>query len=133
MKKKIALAFALVLCLSLLGQTACAFAPVPFADSYFDSATISLSSSMKASFSALTSYKSSKIQVTSCTLQRKNGNTWNDVATLTPPSTVATNAYSYRASSAYSSAATSGYTYRVWAVFNADGHTVTRYSNSVAY
>ena len=74
-----------------------------------------------------------KLKMTSCILQIKTGSVWVDSMTLTAPSKVATNTSRYSAAKDYSSSCSSGNTYRIKAVFDADGHTKTAYSNSISY
>ena len=113
----------------------CAFAAMvtPYADTIFSSARVSLSTKMNASFTAQTKAMQSEIKVTECVLQVKNGTDWNESTTLIAPSKVATNTSRYSAAKDYSSNCSSGNTYRIKAVFDADGYTKTVYSNSVSY
>lgn len=103
----------------------------------FESASITIGSTMDADFDASTHRNCSSIYVSSCTLQRYSNGTWVYAATLTPPSDVATTTSNFGALAYYGSSCTSGNTYRVYAVFRAvyDGttYTVTRTSNSVQY
>lgn len=105
----------------------------PYANYYYSDASVAFNSKGKAVFSAITTFKFSELSVTSCTLQVKEGNTWTHDATLTPPSHVAKDRFSYSAEKTYSLSCTSGKTYRLKAVFNADGHTITKYSNEVKF
>jgi hypothetical protein len=104
----------------------------------FESASVTIGSSIDADFDAATNYNCSSISVSSCTLQKKNASgTWVYAASLTPPSDVAKNTSNFGALADYSSSCTSGNTYRVRAVFkavyNGTSYTVTRTSNSVNY
>ncbi|MEG1358288.1 MAG: hypothetical protein RSE23_01360 [Clostridia bacterium] len=132
-KKGITLVATVLTLMMWLLNTAFANGILPFADSVFTSAGVSLSNQIDAIYSAKTKAKSSEIIVSSCTLQIKDGSRWVDSTSLTAPSTVAKNTISYKATGSYSSSCTSGNTYRIKAVFDADGHQLTRYSNEVAY
>ena len=122
-----------MLILILFTNCALAYTATPYADTVFSSARVLLSTQMDASFTAQTKSKQAEIKVTSCILQIKTGSVWADSMTLTAPSKVATNANRYTASKNYSSSCSSGNTYRIKAVFDADGHTKTTYSNSISY
>ena len=95
----------------------------------FSSTEVALSASMYADFTALTTKDYPKITV-SVTLQRKNGSSWINERTLPAPTFTASNTAVWGASKDYSSYGTIGETYRIKAVFNADGVTATAYSVS---
>ena len=122
-----------ILILMLFANYALAAMVTPFADTVFSSARVSLSTKMNASFTAQTKAMKAEIKVTECVLQVKNGTDWNDSTTLTAPSKVATNTIRYSAANDYSINCSSGNTYRIKAVFDADGYSKTVYSNSVSY
>lgn len=105
----------------------------PRADAIFTAARVSLSSAGKASFSAQVKSVRDEIKVSDCVLQVKKDGKWSDDTTLTPPSHIATSSRSFSASKDYSSNCSEGKTYRIKAIFDADGHTKTAYSNSVDY
>ena len=132
-KKRIRSGMSIMLMLMLFANYALAAMVTPYADTVFSSARVSLSTQMDASFTAQTKSKQAEIKVTSCILQIKTGSVWADSMTLTAPSKVAMNANRYTASKNYSSSCSSGNTYRIKAVFDADGHTKTAYSNSISY
>lgn len=119
----------LVLVFSVCVSTALASEVMPFADSEFDIASALLSTKKDVSFSCLTYEIKGTIRITNCWLQKKSGSNWTFVCTLTAPSTIATNTDSYAALMDYSSKIGTG-TYRVGFTVNADGHAITRYSNS---
>lgn len=99
------------------------------ANSMFDGASVSLSTSMTAKFDAdLT--KSATVTV-SVTLEKKVGTTWQGAGSLTSPSSKTGVVYS--TTKDYSQSCTKGNTYRIVAVFTANKESVTRTSNSVAY
>lgn len=124
--------FAAILLVFAVATSAFALEIIPYADSVFDSATISLSTTKTATFSAITYEIASSISVKSVKLEKMVNNVWMDAGTLTAPSKVAANTIGYTASMSYSSNIGTG-TYRIKATFNADGYEVTRYSNSRAY
>ena len=64
-----------------------------------------------------------------CKLYKKNGSKWNFVCSLPVPDTEAEDTILYDASADYSSYIGSG-TYRIYTTFNADGHSISRYSNT---
>lgn len=99
------------------------------ANSAFSSTEVALSSSMYADFTALTTRNYPKITV-SVTLQRKEGSSWVNERSLPAPTFLASNTAVWGASKDYSSYGTSGETYRIKAVFNAEGVTATAYSVS---
>lgn len=90
-------------------------------------------SSGKAVFSALTAFQFSELSVTSCSLQVKVGGVWRHDTMLTPPAYVAKNRYTYTAEKTYALNCAPGKTYRFKATFDADGHTITKYSNEVKF
>ena len=132
-KNRLLIALGVTLILMLFTNCALGYTATPYADTVFSSAKVSLSAQINASFTAQTKSKQAEIKVTSCILQIKTGSVWADSMTLTAPSKVATNANRYTASKNYSSSCSSGNTYRIKAVFDADGHTKTTYSNSISY
>ena len=132
-KNRIRSGMSIMLMLMLFANYALAAMVTPYADTVFSSTRVSLSTQMDASFTAQTKSKQAEIKVTSCILQIKTGSVWVDSMTLTAPSKVATNTSRYSAAKDYSSSCSSGNTYRIKAVFDADGHTKTAYSNSISY
>lgn len=131
MKKTVSL----VLTVCLLSMACiCAFATetIPYADSVFTSATATLSAQKGVTFTIRTSDEQNSIKVTACWLQEKNGSTWRYVKSLSVPSKNGTDTTVYNAYMDYSSSIGSG-TYRIGFIANADGHTITRYSNERTY
>ena len=129
-----------ILCISLVLAFGCVSIGVAGtrANLIFESASVTIGSSMDADFDASAHRNCSSIYVSSCILQKKNSSgSWVYATALTPPSDVATNTSDFGALADYESSCTSGNTYRVYAVFKAiyDGatYTVTRISNSVHY
>lgn len=95
-------------------------------------AEIKLSSSMSAQFSCSTKGLCD-IKVTSVKLQVKNSDgTWSAGTSMAAPDGVS-NASALFKSMSYSSSCTKGKTYRITAVFNASGETVSRTSNEATY
>lgn len=131
MKKVLVYIIALMLFTVVLPeQPACAEA-MPLSSDSFVSASVSLSTSGTASFSA-TVRRPCTISVSKCTLQKKENGKWVYAASLvTPPNEE--NSIMYSANKDYSTNMTKGVTYRIVATFNADGDTVTKTSNSFTY
>jgi len=113
-----------------LEQPACAEA-MPLSSDSFVSASISLSTSGIASFSA-TVRRPCTISVSRCTLQKKENGRWVYAASLTPPPNEE-NSMTYSADKDYSTNMTKGVTYRIVTTFKADGESVTKTSNSFTY
>ena len=101
-------------------------------DSEFDSANAQLTNSKTVSFSAETFERKNCIKVTTVKLYKLNDNdTWT-ISNLPAPEQQATNAKQYGATMDYSSYIGSG-TYRIKVTFWADGHSLSRFSNSKTY
>lgn len=113
----------------LFTQSACAIGITPYADSEFSIASASLSSRKTVSFSCITYVEKSCISITKCWLQQKINNSWIKVCDLDAPTNTATNSMSFGVLMDYSSQIDTG-TFRVGFTVNADGHAITRYSNS---
>ena len=105
---------------------------IPNANPVFAEASVYLSSSMVADFTASARLICPSISVSSCSLQRKVNESWVNAGALIPP-VAAHNTSAFGAQKDYSSKCTRGYTYRIYAVFSARGKTVTRYSNEATY
>lgn len=103
------------------------------ANQYYAEASVAFNSSGKAVFSALTAFQFSELSVTSCSLQVKVDGVWRHDTMLTPPAYVAKNLYTYTAEKTYALNCAPGKTYRFKATFDADGHTITKYSNEVKF
>lgn len=124
----------------LLCSLPCALAEnaAPYASLVFEKASVSITRSMNADFTAGMNCNCTSIYVASCSLEKRNANgTWSFVTSLTPPSDTASNASNFGAYKNYSGSCTSGTTYRIKATFaaiyNGKTYTVNRTSNSVAY
>jgi len=106
---------------------------VPYANPVFAEASVYLSSSMVADFTASAMLICPSITVSSCSLQRKLNGQWVYAGSLTPPQSTAYNTSVFGAQKDYSGSCTQGNTYRIFAVFSARGETVSRYSNEATY
>lgn len=136
MNKQIFRFILIILCFSVL---ICSFYTVASAsttaDSYFRSALTTLTADSKVvNFVAHTNIACDAISITSCTLytQDASGN-WVYKTSLPVPSTVAYNDFVYLSTMDYSAYMPNGGTYRIYTVWNADGHSYGRYSNSMSY
>ena len=101
-------------------------------DPVFEMATATLTASKTASFSAVTFANHSSIKVTAVELEQYDGSSWHYYTTLQAPSDEARNTDLYGANKDYSSDIASG-RFRLKVTFNADGYTITRYSNARTY
>lgn len=126
MKKLLALCSMLVVLCSAMSF---AEEAVPYADSEFVMASAALDSSKMVTFSCATHQKKESIAITKCFLQKKTNNVWMKVRDLDVPSYVAVNTNAYASYMDYSDQIGSG-TFRVGFTVDADGHAITRYSNS---
>lgn len=98
------------------------------ADEVFDSATVSLKTTKKVVYDATTYGTQKTISITNCWLEKKIGSKWVRQSALETPS-AGKNTFGYVREMDYSDNIGTG-TYRVGATFDADGHSITRYSNS---
>lgn len=126
MKKAMALLLGLCVLLSSVGALA-----EPRADLVFTSATISLSSSGVCTFRASTYADADRIEITAVYLFKKTNGVWECVKSLPRPTSVSSGS-SYLAVMDYGAYIGTG-TFRVQAMFNADGHEAYRYSNGVDF
>lgn len=102
---------------------------MPRADSEFASVITVLKTSKQVSFRAVTNNVKARISVTACWLEKENDDgTWSTVCTLPPSSVEAEETFAYSATVDYSEFIDTG-NYRIRATYDADGHTITRYSN----
>ena len=124
--------FCLLLC--IIGITvATASEIMPRADTEFNSTSTILKSTKLETFRCVTNETKDCLSVTSCYLEIKNDDgSWSYVRSLPAPTTKFYEAYAYSATVDYSSYIGSG-TYRVWATYDADGHSITRCSNERTY
>ena len=103
---------------------------MPRADLYFDSASAFLASNKLVVFNCVTYDIYNRIEVTNVWLERQVNGSWQYVKALTPPSYVAINMMDYGAEVDYSAEITGSGTFRIGFTVNADGYSITRYSNS---
>lgn len=112
--------FTLILIMPMNGIAATKANPV------IDETTITLTTSMYATFNAETSYTCSKIWVSSCYLQRMSSTGTVLSSTLVPaPTKSSSNTSSFDAEKSYSSYVTSGQRYRIKATFKATYNSTT--------
>lgn len=121
-----------ILVFVLLFSIAFADTQTPRADLYFASATAFLAANKQVIFDCTTNDIHNQIRITSVWLEQKVNNEWVTVKSLAAPATIAQNTISYGAVADYSSSIGSG-TFRVGFIANADGHTISRYSNSRSF
>lgn len=132
MKKVVAIISIICLLISSAVAATAEAGITPYSDECFRDAKVAISSSGRVTFTATLKYRCSTVEVTSCILQKKIGDNWTFAETLTVPESAA-NTMRYSKSKDYSSNMTSGVSYRVVAVFNADGTTRTATSGAITY
>lgn len=136
MNKQILRFILIALCISILSLSLYTVASAgTTADSYFRSAHTTLSSGSKSvNFIAHTNMTCDTISIISCTLYTQNaaGN-WVYKSSLPVPSAVVYNSFVYSTTMDYSAYMPNGGTYRIYTVWNADGHSYSNYSNSMSY
>lgn len=121
----------IIIVIILLSSATLTASAATLADEYFGSAGITLTTAEAGSFSATTKFIVGYIKIDSCWLQKWNGSSWSYYCWLPAPTDIDTNTVSYGAYMDYSSyIPNDDCTYRIGAYFNADGHTIPRYSNS---
>lgn len=116
----------LTLCFVICSASVLADGASPYADVIFKNATVSISSSGSVTFMCTTKKMVGVIEVTSCTVYKKNANnSWSSVSdALSVPTTKSYNSIGYTQTVTPSKAFSDG-TYKVTATFSADGHTKT--------
>lgn len=100
-----------------------------YADEIFMSVTANLKSSKITVFTCATIRYANEIKITSCELQQKIKESWVTICSLPAPDTVTHNTIGYGSYMDYSSYITEAGTYRISFTADADGHSITRYSN----
>ena len=122
----------LLLCVLVTLMSTLAFAneATPRADLYFNSASAFLASNKLVVFDCVAYAVYNRISITSVWLEQKIDGEWEYVKSLTPPSYVATNMADYGAEVDYSASITGTGTFRVGFTVDADGYSISRYSNS---
>lgn len=103
---------------------------VPCADLYFNSASAFLSSNKLVVFNCVAYDVHNRISITNVWLEQEIDGEWEHVKSLTPPSYVALNMQAYGVEIDYSASITGTGTFRVGFTVNADGYSISRYSNS---
>lgn len=118
--------FILMLCLVTSSVSVLADEVSSYADAIFKIVTVSISSSGSVTFRCSTKDVVGVIEVTSCTVYKKNANnSWSSVSdALSVPTTKSYNSIGYTQTVTPSKAFSDG-TYKVTATFSADGHTKT--------
>ena len=128
MSKKL---LSIIICIIIFTSTAVAASAATLADEYFGTATIALTTDECGSFSATAKLVVGFIRIDSCWLQKWDGSSWNYYCWLPAPSNIEYNTIGYGAYIDYSSyIPNDGGTYRIGAYYNADNHTIRRFSNS---
>lgn len=131
--KKVMISYMILItvALCLLVRTARAEA-MPLSSAVFIRTAVGCTTTGSVRFTAQVSVSCDSISVTSCTLERKVGGDWVFSKYLNPPESKS-NTYSYWVTKNYSSELTRGNTYRIIAVFEANGESVTKISNTFTY
>ena len=129
MNKKLCFVAVFILLTTLIVSSAYGQTIMPRADLYFDSATVFLSADKIVVFDCTLYDVYERISVTNVWLERNVNGQWIYVKALTPPSYVATNMFDYGAEVDYSNDIGTG-TFRVGFTVDADGYSISRYSNS---
>lgn len=132
MKKTVAIVVIICLLISSVVTAIAEAGITPYSDECFRSAKVTINSSGKAAFTATLKQRCNIIKISSCTLQKRVGESWVFDKTLSVPVSVS-NTTRYSKSKDYSSDMTSGVSYRIVAVFNADGNTITITSGAITY
>lgn len=130
MNRKRTVCLLLCLLMTLMSTVAFANEVAPRADLYFNSASAFLASNKLVVFDCVAYAVYNRISITSVWLEQKIDGEWEYVKSLTPPSYVATNMADYGAEVDYSSSITGTGTFRVGFTVDADGYSISRYSNS---
>lgn len=121
----------IVIVIVILSSVTMVASAATLADEYFGIAGIALTTTEAGSFSATTKFIVGFIRVDSCWLQKWNGSTWHYYCWLPAPSKVEYNTFGFDDYIDYASyIPNDGGTYRIGVYYNADNHTVRRFSNS---
>ncbi len=129
MKKRISIIFALSLIVTIACGIAQAADIMPYADIVFDSATAYLAADKYVTFDCEAWGWQSYIMLTQCSLEQKINGSWVSAGDLPVPPDVQTNTLAFGLDVDYSAYIGSG-TFRICFTVEADGHAITRYSNS---
>lgn len=128
-KKRITALFICILSIAILSTNAYAQEVMPCADSVFGMATAYLANNKTVVFDCVAYDVYDRIEITDVWLEKSVGGVWVYVKQLTPPAYVAINMADYGAVCDYSSDIGTG-TFRVGFTVDADGYSISRYSNS---
>lgn len=104
--------------------------PALCADAVFGSASAFLSSNKLIVFNCVAYDVHNRISITNVWLEQEIDGEWEHVKSLTPPSYVALNMQAYGFEVDYSASITGTGTFRVGFTVDADGYSISRYSNS---
>ena len=129
MSKKLVAIILFCTLITMLYTPAVATEVMPRADLYFNSASAFLASDKLVVFNCVTYDIYDRIAITLVWLEQEINGQWIYVKTLPPPTYVATNTLAYGAEVSYSSYIGSG-TLRIGFTVDADGYSISRYSNS---
>ena len=121
----------ILVCILITGISSVALANevMPYADLYFDSASAFLAHNKLVVFDCVAYDIYDRIAITLVWLEQEVNGQWIYVRTLPPPTYVAVNMPAYGAEVSYSSYIGSG-TFRIGFTVDADGYSISRYSNS---
>lgn len=126
---KLKTAFVFVLLMTLFTGVVTSAEVMPCADIVFESATAFLASNKLVVFDCIAYDIYDRISITSVWLEQDIDGEWEYVKSLTPPSYVSINMPDYGAEVDYSDSIGTG-TFRVGFTVDADGYSISRYSNS---
>ena len=120
---------AIILLIALITGTVASTEVMPRADIVFESATAFLAYNKLAVFDCIAYDIYDRIAITLVWLEQDINGQWIYVKTLPPPTYVAVNMPAYGAEVSYSSYIGTG-TFRIGFTVDADGYSISRYSNS---
>ncbi len=126
---KLRTVLSVLLMIALLTGITASAEVTPRADIVFESASAFLASNKLVVFNCVAYAVYDRISITSVWLEQQVNGEWEYVKSLTPPSYVATKMPAYGAEVNYSSDIGSG-TFRVGFTVDADGYSISRYSNT---
>lgn len=130
MKTKVSVV--LVILLFAMGVVVASAEVLPLSSTSFRDVKIAFGSTGNATFSASLDHRCATISVTSCVLEKMVGGIWEFDEALSCPESV-NNAMRYTKVKNYSSSLITGVSYRIIAVFDADGETMTVTSGTITY
>lgn len=133
MSKKPLMCLLVCIMVILCSTTAMANEVSPCADLYFNSASAFLTANKLVVFDCVAYEVHNRIAITDVWLEQKIDGEWEYVKSLTPPSYVAINMPAYGAEVNYSATITGAGTFRIGFTVDADGYSISRYSNERTY